>query len=261
MDKPKTLKQGARRCRRVVKWLLVVCALAACLVLFIHVPVFFGVLQLKHTNPSDTSFMKERAAEATTAGMAVKKEQDWIPLAQISPHLVRAVVAGEDPRFFAHAGFDRQNIEAALAVNWEQKSYARGASSISQQLAKNLFLSSQKKATRKLHEALITFEMERTLSKQRIMELYLNVIEWGDGIYGAEAASRHYFNTSAAALDEEQAAFLCALIPGPRWAFNPELRPDRVQEKVQTILSLMRNPDLKVGLVQTGVSSLQNQPD
>jgi monofunctional biosynthetic peptidoglycan transglycosylase len=128
-----------------------------------------------------------------------------------------------------------------LGKDWREKRFSRGASTVTQQLAKNLFLSPSKNPLRKAHEALITWEMEQMLGKRRILELYLNVIEWGDGVYGAEAASRHHFKTSAASLSSEQAAFLSAMIPNPRTTFNPNRNRRRVERRKRLILRLMRH--------------------
>jgi monofunctional biosynthetic peptidoglycan transglycosylase len=185
--------------------------------------------------------MAQRMAEARAAGLEPKRAQTWVAYDRISPNLVRAVLAGEDSRFFDHAGFDWEEIRNALEKDWNEGKFSRGASTISQQLAKNLFLSTSKNPLRKLHEALITKEIEWVLGKRRILEIYLNVIEWGDGIYGAEAAARHYFNTSAANLGSDQAAFLSAIIPSPNGAFNPARHRPRVDRRRNLIVRLMRH--------------------
>jgi monofunctional biosynthetic peptidoglycan transglycosylase len=183
----------------------------------------------------------QRAAEARSQGLTPKCEQTWVTYDRISPNLVRAVLAGEDSRFFDHSGFDWEEIQKAIEKDWREKRFVRGASTVTQQLAKNLFLSTSKNPLRKVHEALITWELEQFLGKRRILELYLNVIEWGDGIYGAEAASRHYFNTSAKSLSAEQAAFLSAMIPNPRTVYNPTRHRGRVERRRNLILRLMRH--------------------
>jgi len=165
----------------------------------------------------------------------------WVPYDRISRNLTRAVLAGEDSRFFDHAGFDWEEMRKALEEDWNRGEFRRGASTITQQLAKNLFLSTSKNPLRKLHEAVITKEMEWILGKRRILEIYLNVIEWGDGVYGAEAAARTYFNTSAAALSSDQAAFLSAIIPSPSGAFNPATHRRRVERRKNLIERLMRH--------------------
>jgi monofunctional biosynthetic peptidoglycan transglycosylase len=235
--KPNEVSKNRRAWR---KWLWRGALAVFCLAVAFHLPVLWRVLHLKKENPRTTALTELRAAQ----GVVPQAEIAWLPYDRISPQLVRAVVAGEDPHFFQHNGFDWEALQAAAATNVEQLRYARGASTVTQQLAKNLFLSPSKNPTRKLHEALITWELEHTLDKPRIMEIYLNVIEWGDGIYGVENAARHYFNTSASELTEEQAAFLCAIIPNPRDTYNPEINPDRVEIKAQQIRQLMQNPAL-----------------
>ncbi len=205
-----------------------------------HSFIFFQVLRLRRTNPGMTALMRERAQQARAQGKMPRRVQIWIPYERISPHLVRAVLAGEDPRFFVHHGFDWDQIREALRENLEEGEIVRGASTITQQLAKNLFLSTARNPLRKLHEAVITVELEMVLGKRRILELYLNVIEWGDGIYGVEAAARHYFGLSAAALTPEQAAFLAAIIPNPRETYNPAKYPQRVERRRRIIQRRMR---------------------
>ena len=185
--------------------------------------------------------MDQRASEARARGDDVKRVQMWVPYDRISRNLTRAVLAGEDSRFFDHSGFDWEEIRKALEEDWNEGQFKRGASTITQQLAKNLFLSTSKNPLRKLHEALITKEMEWILGKRRILEIYLNVIEWGDGVYGAEAAARTYFNTSAAAVSADQAAFLSAIIPSPNGAFNPSAHRRRVERRKNLIERLMRH--------------------
>jgi monofunctional biosynthetic peptidoglycan transglycosylase len=183
----------------------------------------------------------------------------WTPIEQISPNLQRAVLAGEDTHFFEHHGFDWDAIqkawdEAQKEAEKEAKeegdydpddwippmpSFKRGASTITQQLAKNLYLSEERSFLRKGREAVITYFLERNLSKKRILELYLNVIEWGDGIYGAEAASRVYFKKSASALSPQEAAYLSAMIPSPLNVFSPRKNPKRVVRRQRVILKGM----------------------
>ena len=141
----------------------------------------------------------------------------WVNYAQISNNLKRAVIASEDAKFNDHEGFDWQGIEKAFDKNLKKGKIVAGGSTISQQLAKNLFLSSKRTPWRKGEEAIITVMLEKMLSKQRILEIYLNVIEWGNGIFGAEAAARHYFKGSAASLNASQAAKLAAMVPNPRF--------------------------------------------
>jgi monofunctional biosynthetic peptidoglycan transglycosylase len=212
------------------------------------------VWRLSSQNPSSTSLIDTRAKEAQEKGQQPRREQVWVPLDRISPNLQRAVIAGEDTNFATHHGFDYQAIQKA----WEQgqkeaareatkegenddwipnlPDFKRGASTISQQLAKNLYLSSQRSFIRKGQEAILTVMIERFLTKHRILELYLNEIEWGDGIYGAEAAAQHYFHKPAIALNTNEAAFLSAMIPNPRTVFNPQVNPRRVARRQRIIL-------------------------
>ena len=180
--------------------------------------MFVRVLLLRNGNPSSTSLIDTRIKEAKAKGQQPKREQIWVPLDKISPNLQRAVLAGEDTNFLTHRGFDYEAIqkayeqaqrEAAREAKAEGENddwlpnlpeFKRGGSTISQQLAKNLYLSSQRSFLRKGQEAVLTIMLERTLTKRRILEIYLNVIEWGDGIYGAEAASQRYFRKPASAL-------------------------------------------------------------
>src|SRR5215207_2898033 len=216
--------------------------------------MFVRVLLLRNSNPSSTSLIDTRVREAQVKGQQPRREQVWVPLERISPNLQRAVLAGEDTNFLTHRGFDYEAIQKA----WDQAQretareakaegenddwlpslpdFKRGASTISQQLAKNLYLSSQRSFFRKGQEAALTIMLERTLTKRRILEIYLNVIEWGDGIYGAEAASQRYFRKPASALSANEAAFLSVMIPNPRPVFNPQVNPRRVARRQRIIL-------------------------
>src|SRR5215468_9194073 len=195
-----------------------------------EVITFPNISKLRSENPTTTSLIEYRIAQAKADGQEPKKFMIWTPIEQISPNLQKAVLAGEDARFFDHHGFDWDAIQKAWdeAMKEGEKEakeegdydpddwippmpdFKRGASTISQQLAKNLFLSEERSFLRKGREAVYTFFLERQLTKRRILELYLNVIEWGDGVYGAEAAARTYFHKSAFDLTKEEAAFLSA---------------------------------------------------
>jgi monofunctional biosynthetic peptidoglycan transglycosylase len=166
--------------------------------------------------PAETSFMVQRMDEARRKNPKARLDYRWVSYERISNNLKRAVIASEDAKFAEHGGFDWQGIRNALQKNRHEGRIVSGGSTISQQLAKNLFLSPDRSYWRKGQEAVITVMMEALLSKRRILELYLNVIEWGDGIFGAEAAARHYFATSAAELSILQAARLAAMTPSPR---------------------------------------------
>jgi monofunctional glycosyltransferase len=167
-------------------------------------------------DPASSAFMQDRLESMRKANPAARLKYHWVPYGRISEHLKRAVVAAEDARFLDHEGFDWEAIQKAMQKNEKRGKVVAGASTISQQLAKNLFLSGERSWLRKGEEAMITWMMERTLSKRRILELYLNLAEWGEGVFGAEAAARHHFGLPAAALGPEQAAWLAAILPSPR---------------------------------------------
>lgn len=174
------------------------------------------VRPLRTKNLASTAFMDLRAREARTAGRNPRRVHQWVPYKRISPHLKRAVLVAEDAGFWGHEGIDLAEIKKALETDWERGSLMRGASTITQQLAKNLYLSPTRNPFRKLSELLITRRLEHELSKTRIFELYLNDIEWGDGIWGAEAAARTYFGIPAAAIGPDQAALMAGAIVNPR---------------------------------------------
>jgi len=241
--------------RRILRWIFLgVLGLVAGVVLYEGV-ILLRVSWLRSSNPSSTSLIDTRGYEALSKGQQPKRDQVWVPLDRISTNLQRAVLAGEDVNFVTHHGFDYEAIQKAweqaqLQAAREAKSegdddddwlpnfpdFKRGASTISQQLAKNLYLSSQRSFIRKGQEAIVTIMLERLLTKRRILEIYLNVIEWGDGVYGAEAAAQKYFHKSAASLSPTEAAFLSAMIPNPRTVFNPQINPRRVARRQRIIL-------------------------
>ncbi len=179
-----------------------------------------------------------RAREAEAAGRPVRRDQRWVPYGRISPHLKRAVIVAEDGTFWDHEGIDLEQIRESMEVNLEQGRAARGASTITQQLAKNLYLSPSRNPIRKLRELIIARRLEAALRKARILEIYLNVIEWGDGLWGAEAAARRYFGVPAAALSPEQAAFLAGAIINPR-LLNPARPGARLQRRQRIIMGRM----------------------
>jgi monofunctional biosynthetic peptidoglycan transglycosylase len=169
-------------------------------------------------NPTTTALIEQRRAEARAAGRRFQPSIRWIPLEQISRRLVDAVVASEDAKFFGHGGFDWEALRSAFRHNLARGRYARGASTITQQLAKNLYLGTEKSLLRKGREALLSAKLERRLDKRRILALYLNVAEWGDGVFGADAGARRHFGTGAASLTTAQAVVLAAMLPAPRRA-------------------------------------------
>ncbi|MGQ0651627.1 MAG: monofunctional biosynthetic peptidoglycan transglycosylase [Betaproteobacteria bacterium] len=192
--------------------------LGALLIAFLVAQLWFlaHILLWTRVEPATSAFMTARLEELRSRDPAARLERRWVPYERISGHLKRAVVAAEDARFLDHEGFDWQAIQKALERNEQRGRVVAGASTISQQLAKNMFLSAERSWLRKGQEALITWMMEQILGKRRILELYLNFAEWGDGVFGAEAAARHHFGVPAAALSREQAAWLAVILPSPR---------------------------------------------
>lgn len=197
------------------------------------------VSSLKKENPKKTSFMKYREREWKKDGKKYKVRQIWVPLSRISPYLIKAVIIAEDDKFWRHEGFDYEAIQKAIEKDIKTKKFKLGASTISQQLAKNLYLSPAKNPIRKIREAIITMKLERTLSKRRILEIYLNVAEWGDkGIFGIEMASRHYYGKSASELGPEESARLAAVLPNPR-KYNPLSTGRYVTHRSNLIYNIM----------------------
>jgi len=177
---------------------------------------FAHIVYWSQFEPSTTAFMGSRLETLRARNPKAKLYRQSVPYAQISAHLKRAVIAAEDAKFLDHEGFDWEAIQKAMEKNERSGRIVAGASTITQQLAKNLFLSGSRSWLRKAQEAVITWMLERVMSKRRILELYLNYVEWGEGIFGAEAAARYHFGVSAAALTFEQAAWLAVILPAPR---------------------------------------------
>jgi len=186
--------------------------LAGGLVFWLTLP---SVSWLKKENPTQTAMMGMRSAQAKQKGQRARRYWKRVPLFRISPSLIQAVLIAEDDKFFEHEGFDWESMRKALDANIKKKRVLRGGSTITQQLAKNLFLSSEQSIWRKLREAAIAWKLESELSKKRILELYLNVIDWGNGIYGAEAAARSWFSCPASGLTLSQAIRLASIISNP----------------------------------------------
>jgi monofunctional glycosyltransferase len=174
------------------------------------------VTSLKTKNPKTTALMALRDQEYKQQGIRISRQQIWVSYGGISEHLKKAVLVSEDASFFSHTGVDSKELQEALKKDWETGTFARGGSTITMQLAKNLYLNPSKNPLRKAKEIVIAWQLEQALSKRRIFEIYLNVVEWGRDVYGAEAASRHYFAKPADNLDILEAATLAALLPSPR---------------------------------------------
>ena len=196
------------------------------------------VRALKTSNPTTTAFIDLREREARANGKAPRRMQRWVAYSHVSQDLKRAVLVAEDAAFWQHEGVDVEQLQESLEKDWTRMQFARGGSTITQQLAKNLYLSPSKNPLRKLRELIIARRLEAELKKARIFELYLNVIEWGDGIYGVEAASRVYFQLSAAELGPTESAMLAAAIVNPR-VLNPARPSSRLIRRQELILRRM----------------------
>jgi len=224
--------------RSLFRWLGEAVLAVIVLVLLYQLWVFAHVLWWIDHNPSTTAFMQAGLARMQEKKPDAKLRHTWVPYDRISRNLKRAIIAAEDARFLEHEGFDVEGIQAAVEKNLKKGKLVAGGSTISQQLAKNLFLSGQRSFIRKGQEAALTLMIETTWSKRRILEVYLNVIEWGDGIYGAEAAARRYFGVSASRLSPYQAAQLAAMVPSPR-RYERNRGGPHYQRRVATILRYM----------------------
>jgi monofunctional biosynthetic peptidoglycan transglycosylase len=196
------------------------------------------VRPLRRENPTTTAFIEIREQEALSKGLTPRHVQRWVSYAHMSPDLKRAVLVAEDDAFFQHEGVDFEQLQESIEIDWARGKFTRGASTITQQLAKNLYLSPSKDPLRKLRELIIARRLEAELKKARILELYLNVIEWGDGIYGAEAASRAYFQSPAALVNAREAALMAGAIINPR-LLNPAHPNPRLLRRQQLILRRM----------------------
>jgi monofunctional biosynthetic peptidoglycan transglycosylase len=193
------------------------------------------VAPLAKRTPPTTALINQRREEARKAGKPFRPQWSPVPLDAVSQRLVDAVIVAEDASFYGHHGLDFDEIGEAVEKDLATRSFARGASTITQQLAKNLYLGTEKSLWRKLKEAVIAVKLERALSKRRILTLYLNVVEWGDGVFGIQAASTHHFGVGAGALSTAQAAALAAMLPAPR-ASNPKHPSPRLERLAARIL-------------------------
>jgi monofunctional glycosyltransferase len=196
------------------------------------------VRPLRTSNPATTAFIELRASEARAKGKSPRRVQQWVSYKNISRNLTRAVLVAEDDAFWQHEGVDVEQLQESLEADWARGRIVRGGSTITQQLAKNLYLSPSKNPLRKLKELIIARRLEAELPKSRILELYLNVIEWGDGIYGAEAAARTYFHEGASALGPSESAMLAGAIVNPR-LLNPAHPNARLLKRQEIIMQRM----------------------
>jgi monofunctional biosynthetic peptidoglycan transglycosylase len=222
---------------RIGRWPIAVLAFG-----YVYVTAVFltlpDVRPLATQPPATTAFIELRAREASRDARPVERTQHWVPYDDISQNLKRAVLTAEDSAFFDHDGFDYEELQKSMEM-WKRGDFSRGASTITQQLAKNLYLSPSRNPVRKFRELLITRLLEGALTKRRILELYLNVVEWGDGVYGADAAARTYFRVPASGLNAEQAALLAGSLINPR-RYSPGAPPRRLRQRQAIILRRMR---------------------
>lgn len=219
-------------------------AVALYLASFFFLP---NVAELARKNPEKTAFMQHREKQWEREGRNVKIRRTWVPLSRISPHLRKAVVISEDDAFWSHDGFDVKAIKNAVETDIREGKFKFGASTITQQLAKNLYLSPSKNPVRKIAEAILARRIEKELAKQRILEVYLNIVEWGDGVFGAEAAALRYFGKPASALSPEESARLAVILPSPL-KLNPLKDSGYVPRRVRAILKVMaKRGDIEAG--------------
>ena len=229
--------------KKLWRWLWRSLLLAVGLLLIYELWIFGHVLWWNWVNPSTSAFMEERIKALADKNPDAKLRHKWVPYDKISLNLKRALIAAEDANFLEHEGFDWEAIQRAYEKNLKKGKIVAGGSTISQQLAKNLFLSGQRSPLRKLQEAIITIMIETVMTKQRIFEIYLNSIEWGNAVFGAEAAARYYYNHSAASLDAWEAARLAAMVPKPRYY---DRNRDTPWLEAKTNLILERMPSAQV---------------
>ncbi|MDA8124767.1 MAG: monofunctional biosynthetic peptidoglycan transglycosylase [Deltaproteobacteria bacterium] len=217
--------------------------------------VWPDVARLQKERPGKTAFMDYRERQWESKGLKRRIDQQWVSLARISPYAVKAVIIAEDDKFWAHEGFDFEAIQKAVEKDLKKKQFKAGGSTISQQLAKNLYLTPAKNPIRKLKEAVLTWRLERNLPKRRIIELYLNVAEWGDGIFGIEAAARHYFGKHALDLSAREAAQLAVALPSPL-RYRPGGGGRYVENRAEAIYRIM----VRRGIAIPDYEDLMSEP-
>ncbi|HPT49391.1 MAG TPA: monofunctional biosynthetic peptidoglycan transglycosylase [Accumulibacter sp.] len=228
---------------RLFHWLKRAILAFLALLLLYQCWLFAWVLWWNWVNPDTTRFMNIRLDELRVGDPQARLQKTWIGYERISDHLKRAIIAAEDAKFVDHDGFDWDGIQHAIEKNQQKGRIVAGGSTISQQLAKNLFLTPAKTSWRKAEEAIVTLMLESVWSKERIFEVYLNVIEWGNGVFGAEAAARHYYGISAAQLSSSQAARLAGMVPNPRF-YDRNRNAPGLARKTAIILARMRSAEL-----------------
>lgn len=240
---------------RILKVLPLLLLLGVIGYIFIY-PLLIPIDYLKKENPKLTAMMKYRMKQWEREGKNIQIRQVWVPLSKISPYLIKAVLIGEDDKFFRHEGFDFEAMQKALEKNLKAGKIKYGGSTISQQTAKNLFLSPSKNPVRKFQEAILTWRLERALTKKRILEIYLNIAEWGEGIFGIEAASRHYYGKPASALNPWEAARLAAILPNPI-KYNPLKATSYVEKRAKLIHSVMK----RRGIIKEEYKDLETETE
>ncbi|MDD3883851.1 MAG: monofunctional biosynthetic peptidoglycan transglycosylase [Gallionella sp.] len=213
------------------------------LILLYQLWIFAHIVWWIKFNPSTSAFMADRLAVLQDKNPDAELKHKWVPYNRISNNLKRALIAAEDAKFVDHEGFDWEGIQKAYEKNLKKGKIVAGGSTISQQLAKNLFLSTKRTPWRKVEEAMITLMLETVMDKRRIFEIYLNVIEWGNGVFGAEAAARHYYRTNAAYLSTGQAAKLAAMVPNPRY-YDRHREARGLMRKTGIILARMNSAEI-----------------
>jgi monofunctional biosynthetic peptidoglycan transglycosylase len=229
--------------RKLWRWLWRGMAIFFGLLLLYQVWLFAHVCWWAKFNPSTSAFMETRLEVMQDKNPDAELQYQWVDYTRISSHLKRALIASEDAKFIDHEGFDWEGIQKAYEKNMKKGKIVAGGSTISQQLAKNLFLSTKRTPWRKAEEAAITVMLETVMEKRRIFEIYLNVIEWGNGVFGAEAAARHYYRVSAAQLNAEQAAKLAAMVPNPRY-YDTHREARGLLRKTDIILKRMNSSEI-----------------
>jgi monofunctional biosynthetic peptidoglycan transglycosylase len=261
------MRRAVGKSRRGSIWLTgfaVVAAVSFAAVAYVYLTLP-DVRGLAMANPTTTAFMELRATEAEAEGKEVRRAYTWVPYRRISPNLKRAVLVAEDSAFWEHEGIDLEQIKVAIETAIERGDAPRGASTITQQLAKNLYLSPSRDPFRKLRELIITRRLEAELPKARILELYLNVVEWGDGVWGAEAAAQRYFGIPAASLSRAQSALLAGALINPI-RYSPGHPPPRLLRRQQIILGRMGSVEpppasVEVAPSRTADNARAKEPD
>lgn len=225
------------------KLIIVLIALPLALVLLIQLWYFIHIWWWVEHNPTSTAFMRTQLERLQQKDPKIRLQHKWVPYNRISNNLKRAIIAAEDANFAEHEGVDWEALQKAYEKNAKKGKIVSGGSTITQQLAKNLFLSGQRSYARKVEEMIITYMLEMMMDKRRIFEIYLNVVEWGNGVFGAEAASMRYFGRPAASLGPQEAARLAVMLPNPRY-FGRHLDSSYLGRRTNLIMQRMNTSDL-----------------